>query len=150
MKIAPIIRAMERAGMPQFLVHTGQHYDEAVSDLLFVSERSGLENLKREGIPDERVHFVGNVMIDTLLFQRSRAKDSDVLSRLGLDAGQPYALVTLHRPSNVDDPDKLRALVSALEELARDIPVVFPIHPRTRRNVEEAGLRSAPDKIRLV
>ena len=113
---------------------------DVVSDLLFVTERSGLENLKREGIADCKVHFVGNVMIDTLLRHRDAAAQSDIAGRLGLRPGARYALVTLHRPSNVDDREKLRGLLRALDELARDITVIFPIHPRTRRNAEEAGL----------
>jgi len=113
---------------------------DVVSDLLFVTERSGLENLKREGIDDCKVHFVGNVMIDTLLRHRDAAAQSDIAGRLGLRPGARYALVTLHRPSNVDDREKLRGLLRALDELARDITVIFPIHPRTRRNAEEAGL----------
>ena len=236
MKVAPVIAAMRAAGLPPMLVHTGQHYDETmselffrqlqipepdlnlevgsgtqatqtaeimrrfepvvlqkrpslvvvvgdvnstmacalvavklgvpvahieaglrsfdrsmpeeinrvvtdvVSDLLFVTERSGLENLKREGIADCKVHFVGNVMIDTLLRHRDAAAQSDIAGRLGLRPGARYALVTLHRPSNVDDREKLRGLLCALDELARDIAVIFPIHPRTRRNAEEAGL----------
>ena len=113
---------------------------DVVSDLLFVTERSGLENLKREGIADCKVHFVGNVMIDTLLRYRDAAAQSDIAGRLGLRPGARHALVTLHRPSNVDDREKLRGLLCALDELARDIAVIFPIHPRTRRNAEEAGL----------
>jgi len=115
---------------------------DVVSDLLFVTERSGLENLKREGIDDSKVHFVGNVMIDTLLRHRDAAAQSDIAGRLGLRPGARYALVTLHRPSNVDDRGKLRGLLRALDELARDIAVIFPIHPRTRRNAEEAGLHA--------
>ena len=246
MKIAPVIRAMERAGLSQFLVHTGQHYDatmsdlffkqleipspdlnlevgsgsqtvqtaeimrrfepvalekrpdlvvvvgdvnstmacalvavklgipvahieaglrsfdrsmpeeinrivtDAVSDLLFVTERSGLENLRREGIPDRKVYFVGNVMIDTLLLHRAAAKQSGVLSRIGLAQGQPYALVTLHRPSNVDDPEKLRRLLGALEELARELIVIFPVHPRTRKNAEELGLQTESARLLMI
>ena len=243
MKIAPVVEAMREAGLPQYLVHTGQHYDEkmsrlffeelgipapdlnlevgsgsqavqtaeilrrfepvvletkpdmvvvvgdvnstmactlvsvklgipvahieaglrsfdrsmpeeinrlvtdALADLLFVSEPSGLENLRSEGIPGEKVHFVGNVMIDTLLRHRERAKRSDVGARLGVESG-PYVLVTLHRPANVDNPTKLAGLLRALDELARELPVVFPIHPRTRKNAMEAGL--GPELGRLV
>ena len=227
MKIAPVVEAMREAGLPQYLVHTGQHYDEkmsrlffeelgipapdlnlevgsgsqavqtaeilrrfepvvletkpdmvvvvgdvnstmactlvsvklgipvahieaglrsfdrsmpeeinrlvtdALADLLFVSELSGLENLRREGVPGEKVHFVGNVMIDTLLRHQESAKRSDVRARLGVDSG-PFVLVTLHRPSNVDNPTNLAGLLRALDELERELPVVFPIHPRTK------------------
>jgi len=236
MKISPLAREMSRVGLSQFLVHTGQHYDEslsrlffeqlgipkpdvnlevgsgsqaiqtaeiirrfepvvlerrpdlvlvvgdvnstmacaivaaklcipvahveaglrsfdrtmpeeinrvvtdAVSDLLFVSEPSGLKNLKREGVPDHKVHFVGNVMIDTLLGYRDAAAESGILDRLGIVSGSRYALVTLHRPSNVDDPRKLQELLKALSELAADLPVIFPMHPRTRKKATEAGL----------
>jgi UDP-N-acetylglucosamine 2-epimerase (non-hydrolysing) len=120
---------------------------DSLSDLLFVSEPSGIVNLRSEGVPDEKVHFVGNVMIDTLLRQRESAKRSDVRARLGVDSG-PYILVTLHRPSNVDNPAKLAGLLRALDELARELPVVFPMHPRTRKNAIEAGLE--PELGRLV
>jgi len=115
---------------------------DAVSDLLFVSEASGVENLCAEGVPSEKVHFVGNVMIDTLLRHRESAERNDIGPRLGLDPSRPYALVTLHRPSNVDDPKRLAGLLRALEELAGELPVVFPIHPRTRKNAIEAGLET--------
>jgi UDP-N-acetylglucosamine 2-epimerase (non-hydrolysing) len=120
---------------------------DAVSDLLFVSERSGLENLKREGVADSKVHFVGNVMIDTLLRHRAAAEQSGVLPQLGLSPGQPYVVVTLHRPSNVDEPRKLGALVRALRELARDAVVIFPIHPRTRKNAIEADCQEELGKL---
>ena len=244
MKIAPVVEAMREAGLPQYLVHTGQHYDEkmsrlffeelgipapdinlevgsgsqavqtaeilrrfepvvletrpdmvvvvgdvnstmactlvavklgipvahieagllsfdrsmpeeinrlvtdSLSDLLFVSEPSGLDNLRSEGVPNEKVHFVGNVMIDTLLRHRESARKSGVRERLGVDSGRRYALVTLHRPSNVDDLPRLTGLLRALDELARELPVVFPIHPRTRKNAMDAGFE--PELGRLV
>src|ERR1035438_2734459 len=236
MKIAPVVEALRLAGIPQYLVHTGQHYDEkmsrlffdelsipapdlnlevgsgsqaaqtaeimrrfepvllevkpdvvvvvgdvnstmacalvasklgipvahieaglrsfdrsmpeeinrvvtdCISDLLFVTELSGMKNLCNEGVSSGRVHFVGNVMIDTLLRHRVSAERSDIRARLGLNAADRYALVTLHRPSNVDNPEKLRGLFRALETLSRDLTVVFPMHPRTRKNAVEAGL----------
>lgn len=120
---------------------------DAVSELLFVSERSGIENLRREGVSDEKVFFVGNVMIDTLLRHREAAQRTDIIERLHLDASSGYALVTLHRPSNVDEPRKLAGLLRALAELSRDLPVVFPIHPRTRKNAETAGLATELAKL---
>jgi UDP-N-acetylglucosamine 2-epimerase (non-hydrolysing) len=237
MKIAPVVEALREAGVSQYLVHTGQHYDEkmsrlffeelaiptpdlnlevgsgsqamqtaevmrrfepvllevkpdvvvvvgdvnstmacalvatklgvpvahieaglrsfdrsmpeeinrivtdGISDLLFVSEMSGMKNLCNEGVSSDRVHFVGNVMIDTLLRHQAAAERSDIRTRLGL-ATERYALVTLHRPSNVDNPEKLRGLFRALETLSRDLTVVFPMHPRTRKNAMEAGLES--------
>jgi UDP-N-acetylglucosamine 2-epimerase (non-hydrolysing) len=104
---------------------------DAISDLLFCSEQSGVENLRREGVPEEKIHMVGNVMIDTLLKNREKAERSAILDELGVN-GRPYAVVTLHRPSNVDDPAMLGRIMGALEEIGREIPVIFPVHPRTR------------------
>jgi UDP-N-acetylglucosamine 2-epimerase (non-hydrolysing) len=105
---------------------------DAISQWLFVSERSGLENLRKEGIPDDRVFFVGNVMIDTLLEHRRRSEQSLVLQELGLTE-RGYAVLTLHRPASVDTPEVLQGLLSAVGRLGRDLPVVFPVHPRTRK-----------------
>ena len=112
---------------------------DAISDLLFCSEPSGVENLRREGIAEEKVHLVGNVMIDTLLRHRERAERSTILDDLGLEA-RGYAVLTLHRPSNVDDPAILGKLLDALEVVQRDAPLVFPAHPRTRENLQRFGL----------
>lgn len=112
---------------------------DAISDLLLVSEPSGVENLKREGVAAEKIHFVGNVMIDTLLKNRARADASDVLERFGIKPGQ-YATVTLHRPSNVDDAKTLSRILDAFEVICRDMPIIFPVHPRTRKNIEAMGL----------
>jgi len=100
-------------------------------------------------VPQERIHFVGNVMIDTLLSHRELAAQKDILSRLGISSGQPYALVTLHRPSNVDDPDRLGPLLRALGELACDLDVVFPIHPRTHNSAMAAGLQPLLARLRV-
>lgn len=102
-----------------------------VSDLLFVTEQSGRDNLRREGIPDERVHFVGNVMIDTLLAHRDKALALDMPGRLGLEPGR-YGVLTLHRPSNVDDVVTLERLFEAIGAIASELPLVWPVHPRTR------------------
>jgi len=112
---------------------------DAVSDLLFVSEASGLENLKREGVHDKHVFFVGNVMIDTLLAHRERARQSDVLSRLKLKPRE-YAVLTLHRPSNVDDPSVFSRLLDGLQVIEEAMPIVFPVHPRTLARLKEHGL----------
>ncbi len=113
---------------------------DSISDLLLVSDPAGLANLKREGVPDSRVVFVGNVMIDTLLAARERAMQSDVLERLGL-AGQAYGLLTLHRPSNVDDPETLAGLLKVIDATTRGLPLmVFPVHPRTRERMKAAGI----------
>lgn len=112
---------------------------DAISDLLLVSDPSGVENLRREGVPDEKVRFVGNVMIDTLLKNRARADLSNVLETFGLRPGG-YAVVTLHRPSNVDDAKTLGGILDALATIARDMPIIFPMHPRTRKNIAAMGL----------
>lgn len=110
---------------------------DAISDLLFVTEESGIENLKREGQPDEKVFFVGNLMIDTLHYCLNKLGDTNENG----NKKSPYAVVTLHRPSNVDDGDKLKDIVAALSEISKDLPVHFPIHPRTEKNLDKFGLR---------
>ena len=110
-----------------------------LADELFVSEPSGLENLQNEGIPESRVHFVGNVMIDTLRRFRERAARSDIRRRLNLDGGD-YAVLTLHRPSSVDDGAAFERILAALEKIQRRIPIVFPTHPRTRQRIAALGL----------
>lgn len=112
---------------------------DALSDLLFTTERSAEENLRREGIAEEKIHFVGNVMIDTLLRHRERAEALGVPVRFGLAPGE-YAVVTLHRPSNVDAPDALARMVDVMVAVQERLPVVFPVHPRTRSRLAEAGL----------
>jgi UDP-N-acetylglucosamine 2-epimerase (non-hydrolysing) len=112
---------------------------DAISHWLFVSERSGLENLRREGIAADQVHFVGNVMIDTLLQHRQRSEESGILQQLQLK-DRRYAVLTLHRPASVDSPDTLKQLLGAVAEIGRDLPVVFPVHPRTRGALERIGL----------
>lgn len=119
---------------------------DAISDLLFVTEPSGLENLKREGVADDKVHFVGNVMIDTLLKARDRAEQSNILDELGLTPRR-YATMTLHRPSNVDDAAVFGGILDAVETIAADMPVIFPIHPRTRKNLPKLGLADRVDAI---
>lgn len=105
---------------------------DAISDLLFVTEESGRQNLLREGIAPEKIHFVGNIMIDALQTFKPRWEGSSIFNRLRLDAEQPYAVLTIHRPSNVDDPGILVNLLGALHELARHLPIVFPVHPRVK------------------
>jgi UDP-N-acetylglucosamine 2-epimerase (non-hydrolysing) len=112
---------------------------DCISDLLFVTEQSGIDNLKREGVDPRKVHFVGNVMIDTLLANCEKAKRSDVLGRLKLEVGK-YGLITLHRPSNVDDMEKFSEIISAFEQIQKELKLIFPAHPRTRDNIKNSGL----------
>lgn len=239
MKIAPVIMEMKRRGMPNLLVHTGQHYDKLMSDifldelglpkpeifldvgsdtharqtahimiafeevcqqhrpdlvvvggdvnstvavalvtakqqiplahveaglrsfdrtmpeeinrvvtdhiaeLLFTTEESANENLRREGIAEEHIHFVGNCMVDTLLkhvdaaVQRSPWKDYGV-------APNSYGLLTLHRPSNVDDSETLKSLMNIINEVSHRLPILFPVHPRTQRRLEQEKVQVAP------
>ena len=109
---------------------------DVVSSWLFTSEPDGEKNLLREGVDPSRIHFVGNVMIDTLLANLERAKELDTLARLGLVSGE-FGLLTLHRPSNVDDPKRLAELFSALEKINERLPIVFPVHPRTASNIRD-------------
>ncbi|MGC2792031.1 MAG: UDP-N-acetylglucosamine 2-epimerase (non-hydrolyzing) [Candidatus Sulfotelmatobacter sp.] len=115
---------------------------DAISSLLFVTEQSGVENLKREGVAAEKIFLVGNVMIDSLLRHREMAA---ILERLGMrqnGAGcRAYGVLTLHRPSNVDDARTLQGILSAVSALAAELPVFFPMHPRTRKNIESFGLQ---------
>jgi UDP-N-acetylglucosamine 2-epimerase (non-hydrolysing) len=117
---------------------------DAISDLLFVTEQSGVENLKHEGVAAEKIFLVGNVMIDCLLRHRELASKSPILDQLALRQNgsgcRPYGVLTLHRPSNVDDPKTLQGILSAVSALAAELPVFFPVHPRTRKNIESFGL----------
>jgi UDP-N-acetylglucosamine 2-epimerase (non-hydrolysing) len=125
---------------------------DQISDLLFVTEPAGVENLRREGIAAERIHLVGNVMIDTLLHHRERARRSTALRDLALEPGG-YVVVTLHRPSNVDEAGPLASIVEALHAVARDAVVVFAVHPRTRKRLAETGLLGhfeASQRMRLI
>ena len=114
---------------------------DTLSDYLFASEQSGVDNLRAEGVPDDRVFLVGNVMIDTLLRLRDRARESTILSRLDL-APKTYAVATLHRPSNVDDPEQLARLLEVLTAISERIPIVFPAHPRTLQRIESSQVSS--------
>ena len=118
---------------------------DAISDLLLCSEPAGVENLVREGHDRSSVHLVGNVMIDTLLTQVDRARERDILDRLELTAGE-YGVVTLHRPSNVDDREPLASLLEVLAEISERLPLVFPVHPRTRSRLDEFELRAVLDR----
>ncbi|MDE2094698.1 MAG: UDP-N-acetylglucosamine 2-epimerase (non-hydrolyzing), partial [Burkholderiales bacterium] len=127
---------------------------DQIADRLYTTERNAAANLEREGIAAQRVVFVGNVMIDSLLASRDRARSADhTLRANGLDPAmlrhaQGYGVVTLHRPSNVDDATTLRAILSVLAEVATRLPLVFALHPRTRSNIERFGLGELIDPSR--
>jgi len=131
---------------------------DEISDFLFTTEESANENLQREGIPAEKIFFVGNVMIDTLMKHKEAAEKSDILFRVGLIEGQtgnviklvssvnrsydensivPYAVLTLHRPSNVDDRKTFTEVLEALSVVGKEIPIIFPVHPRTVSKIRE-------------
>lgn len=114
---------------------------DAVSDVLFASESSGVANLTREGRPADAIHHVGNVMIDALVRFRPRAAGRNPAAALGV--AEPYGVLTLHRPSNVDRPAALGPLLRVLGEAARRLPIVFPVHPRTRDRLDASGLGTA-------
>lgn len=112
---------------------------DAIADRLYVTERSGLDHLRREGIPEDRVVFAGNVMIDSLERFRHRAAATGAAASFGLE-GTPYVLMTMHRPSTVDHAEPLGRLAETIERIAAHAPVVFPIHPRTRQRLADFGL----------
>lgn len=112
---------------------------DAISDLLFTPSRDADENLLQEGVSAERIHFVGNVMIDCLLAQLPKTENLDILRRFRVDVGK-YAVLTLHRPGNVDDVDVFRSIVDLMIDLSQELPIVWPVHPRSRKNLESLGL----------
>jgi UDP-N-acetylglucosamine 2-epimerase (non-hydrolysing) len=140
------LRSFDRA-MPE---EVNRIVTDHLSDLLFVTEKSGIENLRREGIAEDKINFAGNTMIDSLLTYREVAEKSLVLKNLGLrssaDGRTPnngasrYALLTLHRPSNVDDRNTFLSILEGLDELSHSCPIVFAAHPRTRKRITEFGL----------
>jgi len=132
------LRSFDRA-MPEEI---NRLLTDAVAQMLFVTEPSGVANLRREGVDEAKIHHVGNVMIDSLVHYRPKAEHSRVLESLEIRAGK-FALVTLHRPSNVDDAGSLGRIVQALSKLAERLPVVFPVHPRTRKMIENFNLTKA-------
>jgi len=122
---------------------------DRLSDMLFVTEQSGLDNLHNEGVAEEKMFLVGNLMVDALVKNRAKAEKSTILRDLGID-GLDYAVVTLHRPSNVDEPEVLARIVQALVELSKEVGIVFPVHPRTNERLERFGLSGMLEKARSV
>jgi UDP-N-acetylglucosamine 2-epimerase (non-hydrolysing) len=112
---------------------------DAVADLLLTPSRDADQNLIQEGIPVEKIRFVGNIMIDTLYRSLERSRESNLLGRMGLQPGA-FCIMTLHRPSNVDDRETLTGILGAVRAIQQEIRIVFPIHPRTRARIQEFGL----------
>lgn len=137
------LRSYDR-GMPEEI---NRVLTDQISDLLFITEKSALANLVREGIDPARVEFVGNVMIDTLYRNLEHAVPAS--RTLGTKLPQ-YAVLTLHRPSNVDDPATLAGLLDVIGEINRSLPVVMPLHPRTRGNIEKFGLTARLDGLHIL
>ena len=134
------LRSFDRA-MPEEI---NRVVTDAIADLLFVSEPAGEDNLRREGVPAHKINYVGNVMIDTLVAQLPNADSLDINATFGLESGS-YALVTLHRPSNVDDPERLAALIDLLIYASESVRVFFTVHPRTRERLCSSGLSGKLD-----
>ena len=122
---------------------------DILSDLLFITSAEARDNLMREGVDPAKIHLVGNVMIDSLHFYATAAAASPILATLGLE-GSRYGLVTLHRPSNVDDTMVLVPLLEALVRIGEECPLVFPVHPRTRAVIERVGIEVQADRMRLI
>lgn len=146
------LRSYDRA-MPEEI---NRVLTDQVADLLYTTERSAADNLAREGIAADRIRFVGNVMIDSLLSNRTIARPpADTLRATGIDPGilntaDGYGVVTLHRPSNVDHPAVLQALLGVLREISASLPLIFALHPRTKGNIERFGLEGLIDRERMI
>jgi len=120
---------------------------DALADYFFTTTELANQNLRKAGIPDNRIFFVGNVMIDTLLANRPRFCKPEIWDKAGLEKGN-YIVMTLHRPANVDDPSNLQKLLEAILESSRGIPIIFPVHPRTAKIIESLVL-SVPESLCL-
>ena len=139
------LRSFDRA-MPE---EVNRVLTDQLADLLFVTEESGIKNLQREGFSQDKIHLVGNTMIDSLLAFKEVAEKSLILERLGLrkrpgnngsgNSILPYSLLTIHRPSNVDNCDGLRNILEGMEDLRASCPIIFPAHPRTQKRIREFG-----------
>jgi len=134
-------------GMPEEI---NRLLTDSISDLLFCTEKSGVDNLIKEGVSKEKIHLVGHVMIDTLLGNLERAQTSNILEELkgqGCLDSEGFAVLTMHRPSNVDDVATFSRILDALDVVQQDMPILFPIHPRTRKNISVLGLQERIDSL---
>jgi UDP-N-acetylglucosamine 2-epimerase (non-hydrolysing) len=125
------LRSFDRS-MPE---ETNRVIVDAISEVLFVTEESGRANLQQEGVPEFRIHMVGNLMIDSLKYNLARARQSDILNRVGATP-RAFGLVTLHRPANVDSDESFDEILESLVEISRQLPLIFPVHPRTRAHLD--------------
>jgi UDP-N-acetylglucosamine 2-epimerase (non-hydrolysing) len=119
---------------------------DVISDLLLIPSEDAREHLRNEGIDENKIHFVGNIMIDSIVQHKDKALKSNILEQIYVK-DSAYALITLHRPSNVDDLNGLNIIIDAFEEIAKKIKLVFPVHPRTIKNIEKFGLK---DKVKSI
>jgi len=115
---------------------------DRISDILLTPSLDANKNLEKEGIEPKKIYFVGNIMIDSLLANKEKAQTSNIFRNLNMLPNESYALVTLHRPSNVDDYNGLKMLLIALIEISEKVKIIFPMHPRTKKNIYELGLSS--------
>ena len=122
---------------------------DQIADLFFVTEQSGLDHLRQEGVSAEKIHLVGNTMIDTLVAFEPEVEKSDILSELKIES-KPYVLMTMHRPSNVDTKDRLEILLDIIEHICEKNHLVWPIHPRTLQNINKFGLSERFEKINQI
>src|SRR3954466_12475895 len=129
------LRSFDRS-MPEEL---NRLVTDALADLLLTPSADANENLRREGVPNEKIKLVGNIMIDSLLENVEKARQTNTLQKLGLD-GKPFVYVTLHRPSNVDHRENLALIISELTRLSHQLPIIFPMHPRTRKMLSQFGI----------
>lgn len=119
---------------------------DSITDHFFTTSRTANENLRKSGVPDSRIHFVGNVMIDSLMKHQPRFTAPDIYTANDLQP-QQYFVLTLHRPSNVDDPTHFKAIIDAIMRGVQGLPVIFPVHPRTAKNMKAAGIETPPNLI---
>jgi len=135
-------------GMPEEI---NRVLTDTISDMLFCTEQSGVDNLLAEGVSKDRIHMVGHVMIDTLLKNLEKAKASNIHNQINetfdINCSDGYAVLTMHRPSNVDDPVVFTRILDGLEVIQRDMPIIFPVHPRTRKNISGTELGNRVDRM---